>query len=56
MAQCATDAAPDSSEPAVSDTMVAAGLSQICNINADLATLKDMVTRVYRVMWQLRGV
>ena len=36
----------DSSEPAVTDVMVAGGLSQLCNIDAPFATLKDMVTRV----------
>ena len=50
--QRATIRGLDSSEPAVTDVMVAGGLSQLCNIDAPFATLKDMVTRVYRVMWQ----
>jgi len=56
MAQRETMPAPDSIEPTVSDTRVAGGLSQLCYIDAPFATLRDMVTRVYRVMWQLRGV
>jgi hypothetical protein len=35
--------------------MVAAGISQIHNVDGDLEELKATVTAVYRAMWQLRG-
>jgi hypothetical protein len=45
----------DSSEPVVTRTMIAGGISQLRRQDWDLATATDALTRIYRVMWQLRG-
>jgi hypothetical protein len=36
--------------------MIAAGISQLPKQDWDLATVTDALARIYRVMWQLRGV
>jgi hypothetical protein len=56
VAQDGTRGAPDSPEPNVTDVMIAGGISQLHNVDGDLAELKATVTAVYRVMRQLRGL
>ncbi len=46
----------DSSEPEVTRVMIAGGISQFPRQDWDLATATDALTRIYRVMWQLRGL
>jgi hypothetical protein len=55
VAQDGTMRALDSSEPVVTRTMIAGGISQLRRQDWDLATATDALTRIYRVMWQLRG-
>ena len=56
VAQGGTMRAPDSSEPEVTRVMIAAGISQLPRQDWDLDTATDALTRIYRVMWPLRGV
>jgi hypothetical protein len=43
-------------EPAITDMMIAGGISQLHNVDGTLDELTATVTAVYRVMWQLRGL
>jgi hypothetical protein len=45
----------DSSEPEVTREMIAAGISQLPRQDW-VATTTDALTRIYRVMFQIRGV
>jgi hypothetical protein len=56
VAQGGTMRAPDSSEPEITEMMIAGGISQLPRQDWDLATATDALTRIYRVMWQLRGL
>ena len=42
-----------SSEPEITEMMIAGGISQVPRQDWDLATATDALTRIYRVMWQL---
>jgi hypothetical protein len=47
---------PESGLFQLTRVMIAGGISQLPRQDWDLATATDALERIYRVMWQLRGV